>query len=221
MRRFHVGFDEAQPLAAVGFQVRHGDRDRAIHESGLLARHEMKAQLFHLRFESEVHRRGVDAAAHERCQAFLGAAQLQERNVFRRVEAGVFEHDAQDQRRLAANPVNANFLAAQLRQVVDFVFGHDRVGNQIVPAAEGSHGYALQVGLDEPRRRARGGIDIAGDQRLISRRFAVDADDLGLQTIFLEEALFLGDEHRIGHRREQRHADTHAILRRCVGRRAG
>ena len=65
-------------------------------KGGLLARDEMKSQLFHLRLEGEIHRRRVDAAAQERGQAFLGAAQLQEGDIFRRIETGIFKHDPQD-----------------------------------------------------------------------------------------------------------------------------
>ena len=68
--------------------------------------------------------------------------------------------------------------AAQLRQIIDALFGHDRVGDQIIPAAERNHRHTLQVGLHQSGRRAGCGIDVAGDQSLICGWRAIDADRL-------------------------------------------
>ena len=95
-RCFQVRFDETQPFAAVRLQGRNRHGDRAVHKRRLSARDEMKAHLFHFRLEGEIDGRGVDAAADERRQSFLRAAELQQGHVLRSIETGVFEHDARE-----------------------------------------------------------------------------------------------------------------------------
>jgi hypothetical protein len=83
------------------------------------------------------------------------------------------------------------FFAAQLANVGDFFPGHPNVGLEIVPAIKGDDVRALQMAGKETRGRARHGMNIAGNQRLISRRRAVDSNRLDGQALFSEKALSL------------------------------
>src|SRR5689334_16798475 len=78
LSRFQIGFYKTDPFVAIGFERSNRDRDRAIHEWSFSARHQVKAHLLHLRFESEVYGRGVDAAANQRGQSFLRTTELQQ-----------------------------------------------------------------------------------------------------------------------------------------------
>ena len=87
-----------------------------------------------------------------------------------------------------------------------------RVGNQIVPTAEGDHRHALDIRLHQSGRRAGSGVDVAGDQRLIGRRLAVDPDDLGFESVLLKKASLVSDEDRIRNGGKKRHADADPVL---------
>ena len=84
----------------------------------------------------KIYGRRIDAPSDKRGQSFLRAAQLQQRHVLHGIEAGVLEHDAENERRFAAEPVDADFFSSELRQIVDLFPRRHRIGNEVIPTPE-------------------------------------------------------------------------------------
>src|SRR5262245_28392991 len=101
-----------------------------------------------------------------------------------------------DEPRFASRAIDSDLFSPKLTNIGDSFPGHPDIGHPVVPATDSDNLRPLRMTWQQAGRRAHSRMNIAGNQRLISRRCAVDSDGLDDQTLFLKKALITGHEQR-------------------------
>ena len=163
----------------------------------------------------------VERPGAESRQTFRHAAGLNDGDLVA-LNIPLFERRIQRPVGRSAEPGHADFLAAQLRRLLDLRPGHDRKHQTVAGVADQHQVRAAQRCVDHRHRRAIGERHIAAQHRLDQQRTAADVKQLRIQALAFEISAFLrypqgrhgaadgaiGDAQRRGGRRVRR-GDQH------------